>query len=421
MRAGTRYASEYVSGTHYENMYNVYAADGAYVCAVGLVSDATVISMSGSLSVHPMYCFLYNVSSEIRWKKGGVRLCALLPAVPGTPPQRRLDQHAKDRREVFHAAITHIVKRLETAGAVRYVDRGGIPRIVYMHLVAYLGDYPEMCKVCLCYEGVNAQAPCNNCTCPTDKLQDVEEEWPRRTKKQAISLLRRMAEMLQDTSRGCVGRLDRFCDHWSMHPGVPFWLHTPFFDPFKMPPERLHALDSGLVSWFVICLVTLIRLTYKGRGTEINRKITEFDWRFQSIPRFPSILIFQNGVSNCAKYTAGEWVDMLKVLVLVVPGLFPEELGITSLCVKLCEWYMELRRPAMSEVQRVAALKKLVAFKTHCVRAFKVILDKGRGTVHTMKFHVQCHFLDYIMHLGLPAEFCVQEAEPRSCRPQGNG
>jgi hypothetical protein len=65
----------------------------------------------------------------------------------------------------------------------------------------------------------------------------------------------------------------------------------------------------------------------------------------------------------------------------------------------------------MSEVQRVAALKKLVAFKTHCVRAFKVILDKGRGTVHTMKFHVQCHFLDYIMHLGLPAEFCVQEAE----------
>ena len=95
VRAGTRYVSEYVSGTHYENMYNVYAADGAYVCAVGLVSDATVISMSGSLSVHPMYCFLYNVSSEIRWKKGGVRLCALLPAVPGTPPQRRLDQHAK--------------------------------------------------------------------------------------------------------------------------------------------------------------------------------------------------------------------------------------------------------------------------------------------------------------------------------------
>ena len=158
-------------------------------------------------------------------------------------------------------------------------------------------------------------------------LQDVEEEWPRRTKKQAISLLRRMAEMLQDTSRGCVGRLDRFCDHWSMHPGVPFWLHTPFFDPFKMPPERLHALDSGLVSWFVICLVTLIRLMYNGRGLEINRNITEFDWRFQSIPRFSSLRIFQNGVCDCAKYTAGgEWVDMLKVLVLVVPGLFPEDL-----------------------------------------------------------------------------------------------
>ena len=412
VRAGTRYVSEYVSGTHYENMYNVYADSGAYVCAVGLVSDATVISMSGSLSVHPMYCFLYNVSSVVRWKKGGVRLCALLPSIPGTPPQKRTDQHVKDRREVFHAAITVIVRRLETAGAVRYFDHAGIRRIVYMHLVAYLGDYPEICKVCLCYEGVNAQIPCNNCTCPTHKLQDVEEQWPRRTKQQAIALLRRMAEMLRDTSRGSVGRLQAFCDKWSMHPGVPFWLHTPFFDPFMMPPERLHALDSGLVSWFVICLVTLIRLAYKGNSGEIHRRISEFDWRFQNIPRFPTLRIFKQGVSRCAKYTAGEWVDMLKVLVFIVPGLFPKELEITSLCVKLCEWYMELRRPTMSEAQRVAALKKLVTFKTHCVRAFKIILDKGRtGTVHTMKFHVQCHFLDYVMHLGLPDEFCVQEAE----------
>jgi hypothetical protein len=76
VRAGTRYVSEYVTGTHFENMYNVYAADGAYVCAVGLVSDATVISMSGSLSVHPMYCFLYNVSSVVRWK-GGCSSCRL--------------------------------------------------------------------------------------------------------------------------------------------------------------------------------------------------------------------------------------------------------------------------------------------------------------------------------------------------------
>jgi hypothetical protein len=273
-RAGTRFVSEYVTGTHYENMYNVYAADGAYVCAVGLVSDATVISMSGSLSVHPLYCYLYNVSSVVRWKKGGLRLCALIPAIPGTPPQKRQDQHAKDRRQVFHAAITHVVRRLESAGGIRYVDHAGIHRIVYMHLVGYLGDYPEMCKVCCVYEGVNAQIPCNNCTCPTDRLQDVEEEWPRRTKEHAIALLRQMSEMLRDTSRGCVGRLQEFCDKWSMHPGVPFWLLTPFFDPFMMPPERLHALDSGLVAWFIICLITLIRLAYKGRNMEINRRIS---------------------------------------------------------------------------------------------------------------------------------------------------
>ena len=60
--------------------------------------------------------------------------------------------------------------------------------------------------------------------------------------------------------------------------------------------------------------------------------IAEFDSRFQHIPKFTGLRIFKSGVSNCAKYTAGEWIDMLKVWVMVVPGMFPAELNITSLC-----------------------------------------------------------------------------------------
>jgi hypothetical protein len=100
--AGQRVYSSYVSSKHYEAMYyDVIVASGAMqgsvVAAVGLVSDATVTSLTGSITVHPIYAFLLNLSPAVRWKKGGLRLVGLLPQIGGTPPQKRQSSFRKDK------------------------------------------------------------------------------------------------------------------------------------------------------------------------------------------------------------------------------------------------------------------------------------------------------------------------------------
>jgi hypothetical protein len=195
-----------------------------------------------------------------------------------------------------------------------------------------------------------------------------------------------------------------------MHPVVPFWLLTPYCDPFRIPPDRLHAVDAGVVKWLISCLVCLLRVLY--RGQQQNAKIAEFDRRFQSIPKFPGLRVFANGVSNCAKYTAGEWVSMLKVLPAVVVGLFPPELHITEICVKLCEYYMVLRQQKLTEADIAGGIAKAVAFKELCVVGLQPVLRRlsDAGVVNTMKFHCLPHMLEYCSEMGTSDETCVQSA-----------
>jgi hypothetical protein len=402
VREGKRYYSDYVTGKHFEHMYNVVIRDGQHsgtaLCAVGMVSDATCISLTSGMSVHPVYVFPFNLSPDVRWKKGGIRLAGLMPKVLGTPGQMKREQHKKDRLRVFHAGLSLLVKSLESKGNGVFcklqLPSQAERRLVFFHLAVYLGDNPEMSKVCLVYEGVKAQVPCNNCFCPSDRLHETELVYPRRNKKHAISLQRQMAVMVNDTTRGNVTRLEAFSKKWSMHPGIPFWLHTPFCDPYKIPPERLHFMDAGIIAWVISALVCMIRVLFK--GAEQNAKIRELDRRFQSIPKFPGLRVFTQGVSTCCKYTAVEWVSMLKVLVCVVPGLFPPELQVTQLCVKLSVMYMDMRRSDINEDQMQTARENAIAFKDQALFSLAPVLDKvSKGDIYHMS---TCKYLHLNMY-----------------------
>jgi hypothetical protein len=203
-----------------------------------------------------------------------------------------------------------------------------------------------------------------------------------------------MAVMVNDTTKGSVGRLKRFSEKWSMHPGVPFWLHTPFCDPYKIPPERLHFMDAGIIAWVISALVCMIRVLWK--GAEQNAKVRELDRRFQSIPKFPGLRVFTQGVSTCCKYTAVEWVSMVKVLVCVVPGLFPPERQVTQLCVKLSVMYMDMRRADMNDDEIETARKNAIAFKDQALFTLSPVLDKvSRGDLNHMSTCIYLHVKMY--------------------------
>ena len=85
---------------------------------------------------------------------------------------------------------------------------------------------------------------------------------------------------------------------------------------------------------------------------------------------------------------------MLKVLVCVVPGLFPPERQVTQLCVKLSVMYMDMRRADINDDQMQTAKENAIAFKDQALLSLAPVLDKvSRGVVKTTYRHVQTHIL----------------------------
>ena len=74
--------------------------------------------------------------------------------------------------------------------------------------------------------------------------------------------------------------------------------------------------------------------------------------------------VFTQGVSTCCKCTLLlSGFGMLKVLVCVVPKLFPPERQVTQLCVKLSVMYMDMRRADINDDEMDSSEKKRYCFQ----------------------------------------------------------
>jgi hypothetical protein len=80
-------------------------------------------------------------------------------------------------------------------------------------------------------------------------------------------------------------------------------------------PDRMHHLDLGLFNY----QVTFTRELLKELCGQVA--LTELDNRLSSIPRFPGLKIFKNGLGNIKRFTANEYRNMMKVFLFVVEGI----------------------------------------------------------------------------------------------------
>jgi hypothetical protein len=77
----------------------------------------------------------------------------------------------------------------------------------------------------------------------------------------------------------------------------------------------MHHLDLGLFNY----QVTFTRELLKELCGQLA--VTELDNRLSSIPRFPGLKIFKNGLENIKRFTANEYRNMMKVFIFVIEGL----------------------------------------------------------------------------------------------------
>src|SRR5207245_2890528 len=77
----------------------------------------------------------------------------------------------------------------------------------------------------------------------------------------------------------------------------------------------MHHLDLGLFNY----QVTFTRELLKELCGQVA--VNELDNRLSSIPRFPGLKIFKNGLENIKRFTANEFINMMKVFLLVIEGI----------------------------------------------------------------------------------------------------
>jgi hypothetical protein len=83
-------------------------------------------------------------------------------------------------------------------------------------------------------------------------------------------------------------------------------------------PDRMHHLDLGLFHY----QIDFTRQILKNQIG--NFIVDEIDRRLATIPRFPGLKIFTNGLQSIARLTANEYRSLMKVMVFVIDNLYQE-------------------------------------------------------------------------------------------------
>ncbi|GJP48515.1 hypothetical protein CLOM_g7796 [Closterium sp. NIES-68] len=343
--------------------------DGASIAAVILYSDATELAKDGSATGHPVYVSLGNISSGERWKPHGRRLAALLPdfskhvVKPGVDVARR-------RLEIFHTCLEKILekqKEVESTG-MRMKDPLGVVRYVRPLLYAYVGDYPEQCKVAGTKMGNQTRFPCPKCLISNENLANADARWEYRTEEgQKLTLAQLQAfrgrtalaraETVESTHRVKVGI-------WGFPNGSTTW-----GNPYRsLMCDVMHIRQS------------LFRLPSEGKHYFANRGV----------------------------FQAFEHQSVMQVLPIILE-LVNAPAAIREVVSLYVYWHTEVwLRPYHTEDSLDVLdllTKKLVA------KLVDVFGEQQSSEFNLPKVHAMLHVVDDIRRGGIPAHYCTDMYE----------
>jgi hypothetical protein len=86
-------------------------------------------------------------------------------------------------------------------------------------------------------------------------------------------------------------------------------------------PDRMHHLDLGLFVYQITFTREILKLQHKNGNMLVN----EIDRHLATIPRFPDLKIFSNGLQSIARLTANEYRNLMKVMIFVIDNLYDDD------------------------------------------------------------------------------------------------
>lgn len=217
-QTGKRILSVYASGDSFRNICDASPLN-AYILALFLYSDETIIVRIGQRQMHPIYMILANAHADVA-TEDKIVLVGFVPIL-SVEDDLFLDLNPKSsslfRARMFHQVLELVVTLagMTTSspnGIILTVDKA--PFRVYPVLAAYLADRPEQLKASgkMQSHSCSLQSGCRMCSIAGSQFSDVSGKyWGTDIKpKEKYNEIRDAIEALVTRVRGTVGPNEAF-------------------------------------------------------------------------------------------------------------------------------------------------------------------------------------------------------------------
>ncbi|GJP48656.1 hypothetical protein CLOM_g7942 [Closterium sp. NIES-68] len=373
---------------------------GGSVAAVIMYSDETTLTTDGGVCGWPVYISLGNISSGNRWRSHGHRLCALLPEIDKQTFAK--GEESRRRHEVFQESLSLILeeqKKVLKAGGEYMIDPWGIKRWVHPATYAYVGDYPEQCKVAGTKSGVSTAFPCPKCTVPNTELSNMLHPIRYRTEVEQLGFVQEILGTQGKTARSDVevkhSTHGVHCALWGFeHNGEPFG------NPYRsLMVDLMHMSSLGVYKHILGCLKQRLSNEVLAKLDSDLANVTAFSR--QSFFRLPAHT--DGYFSGNTTFHAFQHQAVMQVL----PVLLMRQnvsLEIVNTVELFCTWHAMAWHRTYHTENTLRDLEKITQkLVPLLVENFK---DEQSSEFNIPKIHAMLHVADDIRRGGIPVHYC---------------
>ncbi len=347
--------------------------EGATVAPIIISSDETQLSkFRGDKTAWPVYLSIGNISKDIR-RKTSMRATVLLGYIPseGLDIIEDSADRSKANWQLFHDCVRRMLLPLKKSGKEgrNMLCGDGYTRLVFPIIAAYVADYPEQCLIACCKNN-----RCPKCVVGKDDLGE-NTEFPLRNATRTQKILERKGE----------GKITKAFETEGLRPIFsPFWRDFPHCDIFScFTPDLLHQLHIGVFHDHLLSWIRQIA------GDD------NIDERFKTIPSYPGLRHFKQGISPLTQCTGTEHKEMQRCILAILTGAVQTRVVRATRAILEFIYYAQFQTHTHDSLDAMQA--SLDEFHAH--KDIFVELDV-REHFNIPKVHSMQHYVDMIRSRG---------------------